>query len=96
MKLKHQLNQALYNALKKLDVSVESIQLTLPKNPEFGDLSTNLALKLTKLLKISPMEIAADIQQSLSVDTNLISDITITPPGFINFRISPSYYQSLI
>ncbi len=96
MKLKHQLNQALYNALKKLDVSVESIQLTPPKNPEFGDLSTNLALTLTKLLKKSPMVIAADIQQYLSVDTALISDITITPPGFINFRISPAYFQSLI
>ncbi len=96
MKMKHQLNQALYNALKKLDVSVESIQLTPPKNPEFGDLSTNLALTLTKLLKKSPMEIAADIQQCLSVDTALISDITITPPGFINFRISPAYFQSLI
>ena len=41
------------------------------------------------------MEIAKDIEKAISIDNSIISEVNVTPPGFINFKISPSYYQSV-
>ncbi len=96
MKIKTYLHNILKDEIKNLGVSVEEIQLAPPRNPDFGDLSTNLALTLTKVLKKTPIEIAQTLSNNLSLDENLIMDVSVTPPGFINFRISPKYYQSLV
>ena len=67
------------------------------KDPKFGDLSSNIALLLTKDLKKSPLDICKIILEELS-NKNLkpISQITITKPGFINFKIKNSFLQSKI
>jgi len=67
------------------------------KDPRFGDLSSNIALLLTKDLKRSPLDICEIILKELS-NKNLkpIAQITITKPGFINFKIKNSFLQSKI
>ena len=67
------------------------------KDPKFGDLSSNIALLLTKDLKKNPLDICKIILKELS-NKNLksISQITITKPGFINFKIKNSFLQSKI
>ena len=86
----------LIDALKKLNLTVESFDLSSSKNPNFGDLSTNVALILAKKVGENPMDIAKGIEQTLQIDNSILSEINVTPPGFINFRISPSYYQSAV
>ena len=67
------------------------------KDPKFGDLSSNIALLLTKDLKKSPLDICEIFLKKLS-NKNLkpIAQITITKPGFINFKIKNSFLQSKI
>lgn len=67
------------------------------KDPKFGDLCSNIALLLTKSLKKSPLDICEIILKELS-NKNLkpIAQITITKPGFINFKIKNSFLQSKI
>ena len=67
------------------------------KDPKFGDLSSNIALLLTKDLKKTPLDICEIILKELS-NKNLkpIAQITITKPGFINFKIKNSFLQSKI
>jgi len=67
------------------------------KDPKFGDLSSNIALLLTKDLKKSPLDICEIFLKELS-NKNLkpIAQITITKPGFINFKIKNSFLQSKI
>ena len=67
------------------------------KDPKFGDLSSNIALLLTKDLKKNPLDICEIILKELS-NKNLkpIAQITITKPGFINFKIKNSFLQSKI
>lgn len=96
MNLTSKVTQYLIEALDKLNFSVESIDLSSPKNPKFGDLSTNVALILAKNVGKNPIEIAKDIEQAIPIDNSFISEISVTPPGFINFKISPSYYQSIV
>jgi len=90
------INQLLVDALSELKLSNLDFDLSQSKNPKFGDLSTNVALLATKQLRKNPIEIANDIVKLLSVDDNVISDVNITPPGFINFKINTEYYQSVV
>lgn len=67
------------------DVEVE---LSIP-DARFGDYATNLALKLAAINGQSPRALAEDILKSLKTKlADLVSDISIAGPGFINFRLS--------
>ncbi|MCJ7801599.1 MAG: arginine--tRNA ligase, partial [Candidatus Marinimicrobia bacterium] len=96
MNLKSKVNRHLIDALEKLKLAIESFDLSSSKNSKFGDLSTNVALILAKQVGKNPMEIAKDIEKVLLIDNTIISEVNVTPPGFINFKISPSYYQSIV
>ena len=96
MNLKSIVKRHLIDALEKLNLAVEYFDLSSPKNPKFGDLSTNVALTLAKQVGKNPMEIAKNIEKALLIDNTIISEVNVTSPGFINFKISPSYYQSIV
>ena len=95
--LKLQLTKTISSALEDLSFPEQAYSLIPPKNLEFGDLSLNLPLILAKSLKRAPMDIANEIAEKiLTKDPSNISDVTVTVPGFINFKISNSYVQSRI
>jgi len=67
-----------------------------PKQKQFGDLSTNIAMQMAAVLKTNPRQIATEIQSFISPDHQYIEKIDIAGPGFLNFFISPnSYYNQL-
>lgn len=76
----------------------EDLYLDFPTDPRFGDLSTNIALKLSKLIKKPPLEIAkalADIiKQKLekNLDKDYVRQVEAEGAGFINFYLSDKYF----
>ena len=70
-----------------VDDGVE-IRLERPRNPEHGDLSSNLAMALAGRLSRPPRAIADDIRGRLSLEGAGISAVEIAGPGFLNFRLS--------
>ncbi|GAB5520047.1 MAG: arginine--tRNA ligase [Rhodothermales bacterium] len=89
------LEASLRTVLTNLGVP-EDVMVTLetPNNPDHGDLATNAALQLARVLRKAPRQIAEDIKQGLldlPVDPNRISGIEIAGPGFLNFRFSEAY-----
>jgi arginyl-tRNA synthetase len=95
--LKQQISKAVSTSITSLSYPEKEFSLAPPKNPDFGDLSTNVSLLLTRDLKKSPLEIANNIAIVLNQDLpQHVSEITVTPPGFINFKISETFYQSNI
>ena len=56
--LKKSIINTINEALRKLSYPVKDYSLTPPKQSEFGDLSSNIALLLAKELKMSPINIA--------------------------------------
>lgn len=79
----------------KIDIGSEDFSLSPPKQESFGDLSSNIALLISKQIQKNPLEIAEEIKKTmLHQNLNDIEDITATKPGFINFVIKPSYYQN--
>ena len=91
-----QLIQALADSLSALGLPERDIKLSPPNNPDFGDLSSNLALTLTKDVQKNPIQIANDIKDTLKLPKGLIDEITVTPPGFLNFKIGQSYYHQTL
>ncbi len=96
MNIVHLLTKALAEALSTLELSTRNIKLTPPNNPDFGDLSSNLALILAKEAHKNPLQLAEEIKGTLALPKDIINEISVTPPGFINFKISPSYYYSAL
>lgn len=96
-KLKQQIINAVSTSIASLAYPEKEFSLAPPKNPEFGDLSTNISLLLTRNLKRPPLEIAQSIAKELKkVLPHHISEITVTLPGFINFKVDKSFYQSKV
>ena len=96
-KLKQQIINAVSTSLASLAYPEKEFSLAPPKNPEFGDLSTNISLLLTQNLKMPPLEIAQSIAKELNKELpHYISEITVTLPGFINFKVDKSFYQSKV
>jgi len=71
--------------VKDIVVTVET-----PANSIHGDYSSNLALKLIKILKKNPFQIAQEIVNYLPKSA-LIEEVEIVKPGFINFWIAKKY-----
>jgi arginyl-tRNA synthetase len=62
-----------------------------PKNEDHGDLSSNVAMILSKQLKRNPRSIAEEIISNLDIDDNIITKVEIAGPGFINFYFAHNY-----
>lgn len=88
MSIKKELQQIIKNSLEKNNIDFDSntIVIETPKDSNFGDYSTNIALILAKTLKRNPLEIAEDIKNGIDSDT--IEKIEIVKPGFINIFLS--------
>ena len=87
--MKEILIEAINDSLKKLDIDDISVEIDVPKQKDFGDYSTNIAMKLTKILHKNPLEIASLIVENIS-NAN-IEKIEIKAPGFINFFVKKDY-----
>lgn len=85
---------------KKYDVSSEILsQVTMalnvdPDKESFGDLTTNVALVLSKILKKSPRDIAQEIVKDFK--NEFIEKIEIAGPGFINFTLSLNCFEKIL
>jgi len=63
-----------------------------PKNPEHGDYATNIAMQLTKKLKMPPRNIAENIINKLP-NHKYIEFVQIAGPGFINIKLTNAYFH---
>ncbi|MFA5276448.1 MAG: arginine--tRNA ligase [Candidatus Omnitrophota bacterium] len=76
----------------------EEIYLDFPTDIRFGDFTTNIALKLSKLLKRPPYDLAKEIIPA--VNNNLqksdlkdcLKEIRVEGAGFINFYLTDEYF----
>src|SRR5215510_5312445 len=62
------------------------IHIERPKNPEHGDLSSNIAMQLAKQLKRNPREIAQKLVEAAAGKSPAIESLTIAGAGFLNVR----------
>ena len=90
MSIKKELSNIIKNSLKKIEINDKNIVIEIPAKKENGDYSSNIALTLTKELKKSPLDIAEIIVENIE-DNEIIDEIKIASPGFINFYLKKEY-----
>lgn len=86
--MKKEIITELANVIKELNANVD-IEVTKPKDSVNGDFSSNIAMKLAKILKKNPLDIAQDIVSKINND-NFIN-VEVKAPGFINFFVKKDY-----
>jgi len=64
-----------------------------PKDSAHGDLAANVAMILARAEGKPPRAIAEIIKSNLDPGSD-VAEITIAGPGFINFRMSPHFWQN--
>jgi len=63
--------------------------VSISDRPDISDYQINIALRLARVRKRAPMDIAQDIVQDIKKYPDMQGcDITVTPPGFINISLS--------
>lgn len=69
-----------------------------PGNPEHGDLASNAAMQLARVLRRAPRQIAEDLAARLTerLDPDRVSAVEVAGPGFLNFRFSDRYLAAAL
>jgi arginyl-tRNA synthetase len=76
---------ALAAAASRLGAPDVEVALERPRDPNHGDLATNLALTLAKTLGQKPRAIAERLVANLELPATVVRKTEIAGPGFINF-----------
>ena len=88
---KQALTELLTRALSACGLSQEPIRLERPKQAGHGALASTIALQCSKKAGKNPRELAAALFEAMKQDaafSDILSDVEIAGPGFINFRFS--------
>jgi arginyl-tRNA synthetase len=74
------------------------VEVERPANAAFGDFASNLALKLARPLRRSPLEIAEALAEGLrgGAGAGLVAAAEVARPGFLNIRVADAAYEALI
>lgn len=72
------------------------IEIDIPKDPGFGDFSTNLAMRLAKTARKNPRELAAEIVARIDCRKLNLDKAEVAGAGFINFYIDRRYLSQVI
>ncbi len=86
--LKKSIKEALVTTLKQEDIELEQIpdiKVEVPREKEHGDYATNIAMVMAKHFKRAPRQIAELISEN--IDSELIKEVSVAGPGFINFEL---------
>lgn len=71
-------------------VAIPDVGVERPANEAHGDYASSIALRMARVARMAPMEIAATIA-SHAVIPEAVESIQVAAPGFINIRLSPRW-----
>ncbi|HHU56433.1 MAG TPA: arginine--tRNA ligase [Acholeplasmataceae bacterium] len=91
------LEKDIANIIKDLGVN-ESLEIffEIPKDQNFGDYSTNIAMRLAKHLKKNPRMIAEAIKEKIDLNTHHLEKCEVAGSGFINFFFDRNYLAQVV
>ncbi len=80
----------------ELPESLSGINVDIPPSNYDCDLSTNVAMVLSKANKKSPIDIANILVDSIKNDDDEVEFISVVKPGFINIKFKSIYWNNFI
>ena len=75
-----------------LPVSLDGITAEIPPLEFDSDISTNIAMVLSKINKKSPIELANYLSEKIKNQDKLIDNISVAKPGFINIKFKSVFW----
>lgn len=95
--MKDTLVKAINKVISEMEIEVPSIMIDYPADMSHGDLYTNVAMMLAKKAGKNPFDLANEIAEGLKkLSIKNITKIEAVKPGFINFSIEDTYFDSAI
>jgi arginyl-tRNA synthetase len=91
--IKTELLSSLDRCYDHIDININDIEVSTLFDQK-GDFTSNICLKLSKILKAKPTEIAENIIQHFSLD--FVDKIEIAGPGFLNIFITNNSFKKLL
>jgi arginyl-tRNA synthetase len=93
------LTEGLAEALRAVGLDgadrLSRLELQIPRDPDHGDWTTNLALTLAKEAKRPPRAIAESLAQAFPLSGGPFAAVEVAGPGFLNFRYSDAFLAAL-
>ena len=75
---------------------LDAITVEIPPSKFNSDISTNVAMVLSKINKKSPTDLAPVLVEAIKKNDKLIEDISIIKPGFINIKFKPIFWTNFV
>ena len=93
--MEEQIKNAIRKATQKLGLPPVDVEIDRPGNPQFGNYSSNVALRIPRGAGESPEALAQKIVEVIEKPTG-ISKVDVALPGFINFFLSDDYLRDCV
>ena len=96
---REKIEEALKSAIRAQfpDYAESTPVLERPRSPEHGDFATPEALNLAKRTRQNPRKLAEAIARATeTVLGDVIENVEVAGPGFINFRLSPAERRAIV
>ena len=88
--------QANKEKLVEIPENLNGVNVDIPP-PQFNcDISSNVAMVLSKSNKKSPIDVANQLVKLIKKDDNQIEEISIAKPGFINIKFKSSFWNNFL
>ena len=76
-----------------LPENLSGINVDIPPSKFNCDMSTNVAMVLSKPNNKSPMEIGDDLAKLIKNKEKFIEEVTVEKPGFINIKLNINFWN---
>ena len=96
LKIEKVIKSAHKDKLLELPDNLSGINVDIPPAKFTGDISTNVAMVLSKINKKPPIELAKQIADLIKDSDSNIDEISIEKPGFINLKFKNEFWNGFI
>ncbi len=96
LKIEKIIKSAHKDNLLELPDNLSGINVDIPPAKFTGDISTNVAMVLSKINKKPPLELAKQIADLMKDSDKNIDEISIEKPGFINLKLKNEFWNGFI
>ena len=76
--------------------SLNGVTAEIPPSKFDSDISTNVAMVLSKINNKSPSDLASILAEKIKNEDKFIEEISVVKPGFINIKFKPIFWTNFI
>jgi arginyl-tRNA synthetase len=95
MDIQQEIADNLKGIVNRMGVLADTVKVEIPAQSSFGDMTSNIAMQISKQLNANPVDIAKEIVKDFPKN-EYIEKIEIVSPGFINFFFSDKYLLEVL